>query len=695
MSLRLGLDTGGTCTDAALLDGSGRVVASAKARTVHASPLDGLRPAALAVLAAAGPDAAPRVTLVSLSTTLATNAVVEGRGRPAGLVLIGAGPRTLERPDLRAALAGAPVGLVAGGHAADGAELAPLDADAVAHLARRHADEVEAWAVSAAFSVRNPAHEREAARLLAELTGLPVSLGHALSSELDAPRRALTALLNARLLPPVHRLLDDALALLGELGIDAPLCVVRGDGTLVSAAVARAEPVQTVASGPAASVVGARHLAGLDDCTVIDLGGTTTDVARIVAGAARDAPGGANVGGMRTRIASLELASSSPGADAEVRPGDPSAGAAPIRLLPRRVEPLAALAVRHPGILGALEAQLARAVGHDRDARFVMRAEANVEPPRSGALAELLRAIDALAGAAGPGAPVALGAIDAAGAGGPALDRRLERLEASGHVTRAGFTPTDAAHVLGRQATGVARAAALGASLLARRLGGAPAEFAALAVEAVARGVASAAVRAVIEPEPGSSAATSHRLAWIDQLLFARADGTDSEADAAFRIELRLTSPIVGVGAPAHVYLPRAADLLGTRLVLPPHAEVANAVGAVAGVVRRERRVTIQPTGRHAVRVLLPGGPREAVSLEAGAALAADAGHGARPRRRSGRRRDRPDRDGGARRHRRDDGRRAHPGGVARHGRGHRPPPRARRPGIGRGDVRAGGGESR
>src|SRR5690606_18611420 len=121
-----------------------------------------------------------------------------------------------------------------------------------------HASRAAAFAVSGFFSVRNPAHEIALKSLVRETTGLPVTCGYELTSKLDAPRRALTAALNARLIPQLQQLVGAVRRLLAAHRIAAPLMVVKGDGSLIEAEVAMSCPVEPILSGPAASVVGAR-----------------------------------------------------------------------------------------------------------------------------------------------------------------------------------------------------------------------------------------------------------------------------------------------------------------------------------------------------------------------------------------------------------------------------------------------------
>ncbi|MCZ7597926.1 MAG: hypothetical protein M5U09_09600 [Gammaproteobacteria bacterium] len=183
MALKIGVDTGGTYTDAVLFDDRHGVVAAAKSLTTPHDLAEGIG-AALAALPA---DRRDEVELVSLSTTPATNAVVEGRGAPVCTLLPGFSESQVARSGLADAARADPVIILAGGHTAGGAEREPLDLTAAARAVERHASEVSAFAVSAMFAVRNPAHEIALKRLIRELTDRPVTCGHELSASLNAP----------------------------------------------------------------------------------------------------------------------------------------------------------------------------------------------------------------------------------------------------------------------------------------------------------------------------------------------------------------------------------------------------------------------------------------------------------------------------------------------------------------------------
>ena len=207
MKLVIGLDTGGTYTDAALLDVAGkRVLATGKALTTHDDLSIGLRGAITKILQAYD-GSASEIRMVSLSTTLATNAVVEGVGGRVGLLMIGFDDKALERADLARAIGHDPVQFIAGGHRADGGQQEPFDSATLATAAATMAVDVSAFAVAGHFATRNPTHEIAAREILRETTGLPVTCSHELSSALGGPRRAVTAVLNARLINLLERLI--------------------------------------------------------------------------------------------------------------------------------------------------------------------------------------------------------------------------------------------------------------------------------------------------------------------------------------------------------------------------------------------------------------------------------------------------------------------------------------------------------
>ncbi|HMR29958.1 MAG TPA: hydantoinase/oxoprolinase family protein [Geminicoccaceae bacterium] len=604
MSLRLGIDTGGTFTDAALLDDAERVVATAKALTTRHDLSIGIAEAVGRVREAApGP-----IGLVALSTTLATNAIVEGRGGRAALVLVGLDEATIDRGGLGRALGDAPVGFVAGGHAADGTESGPLDLAGAEALIARLAPEVEAFAVCGQFAVRNPAHELAVAAI-ARAVGRPATCSHELTARLDAPRRAVTTLLNARLIPEIAALLDAVEAMLAADGIDASLMVVTGDGSLVAADMARARPVETLLSGPAASIVGAAFLAGLDEALVADVGGTTTDIALLRRGRPRLSARGATVGGHATMVEAIEVHTAGLGGDSEVRQG-PGGG---LVLGPRRLMPLSLLADRRPDTLETLARQAAAAKPRPHDGRFVLRRRAPADPAALGRSAR--RLWDLLED--GP-APLAV-ILESHG-----LGRALARLGDAGIVLEAGFTPSDAAHVLGQQSGWSVAAARLGALICARQHHPSEpvdaAEMARRVLSAAGLRTGELLLRTALACD-GEPAADILDGPARDILLQGLA-GRPAEIAS---VRVALSCPVVAVGGPAPLFYPSAVAGLGTSLVLPPHHATCNAIGAVVGRIERTARTLVTALSDGGWRVHLPRGPRDLAELAAALELAEDA----------------------------------------------------------------------
>ena len=591
MAKLLGIDTGGTYTDAVLLDDERGVVAKAKALTTKYDLAVGIQNAVEAV----SPDSPAEIHLVSLSTTLATNAIVEGHGSPICLLLVGYDPALLRDAGFARVLPAGSIELIRGGHDVFGEEQAPLDLEAARQAILAHAPRVSAFAISGYFGVRNPTHELRLRDLVRELTGLPATCGHELTTDLHAPLRALTVALNARLIPLLRQLILAVREMLDRHNIHAPLMVVKGDGSLVSAEVALERPVETILSGPAASVIGARYLTEADDAFVIDMGGTTTDIAALREGRPFLSPHGARVGEWQTMVEAIDAGTTGLGGDSEVRldaEGELCVG-------PRRVVPLSLLALEQPAALEALAEQLERPDKHTEPAdagRFVLRqrpldgGEGSLAPPQR----EIWRLL-------GEG-PLSLSRL-LASFEHPYLYRRyLNELVERGLIVASAFTPTDAVHVLGQYQHGSAAAARLGAMLWARRLGLGLEQLCQQVVHQVVVQLGRAVVISALAEE-GRALASSHD--GVARLLIDRALGADDAG--AFSVAMAMRRPLVAVGAPAATYLPAVAERLQARLHIPDHAEVGNAVGAVAGGVIQTVRVLIRLLpASDAYRVYLP-----------------------------------------------------------------------------------------
>jgi len=597
----LGIDTGGTYTDAVLFNPEEGVKARAKALTTRHDLSEGIRGAVENVLAETGTEPSS-IRLASLSTTLATNALVEGQGGRVCLVMIGFGPEDLERDGLKAALGTDPVVFLPGGHNVHGHE-APLDATALTEQLDVLANSVTAFAIAGYFAVRNPDHELRIRDLIRETTHLPVTCSHELSSKLGGPRRALTTLLNARLVSMIDRLIGSSEDFLKARGITAPLMVVRGDGALISAAEARLRPIETILSGPAASLVGARFLTGLDDAVVSDIGGTTTDVAILDEGRPRLDENGAVVGGYRTMVQAVAMRTYGLGGDSEVHVNSRGLVSA-LTLGPRRVLPLSLIAKLHgSGVRDVLDRQLKATHSGRYDGRFAIRSGL---PDR---FASGLSSTDEGLYARVGNVPIALNDLLLSSIQKASLDRLVSR----GLVHVAAVTPSDAMHLLGRQGQWDKDAARLGLELACRIRDGSGKPIASSAVELAHKIEAqmtrqsSEVILAASLGEDGVENVDPAKSVSIDRAL--------NRTPGVVRFSLALDRPLIGLGASAHVYYPAIAAMLGAESVIPDDAGVANAIGAVAGEISQTVLVTVT-SPEEGVFIISGGGPTERMTGE-------------------------------------------------------------------------------
>ena len=311
LDYRLGIDVGGTNTDAVILDRSDRVVAKAKVPTT-ADVTGGIVAALDAVIAAPDADAA-RITHAMLGTTHATNAVLERRRlHRVAVIRIGA-PATLGvRPlfgwpaDLTAEVCAGSV-IVPGGIEFDGRDLSPFNDDAVAAFLHSVAGRCDGVAITSVFAPVSGRHELLAAEIVKrELGEVPVSLSHEIGS-VGLLERENATVLNAALAGvagEVARALGQALA---AHGLSPVTFFAQNDGTLMALDNALRYPVLTIGSGPANSIRGAAFLTGRTDALVADVGGTSTDVGVLVNGFPRESSQGVEIGGIRTNFRMPDL----------------------------------------------------------------------------------------------------------------------------------------------------------------------------------------------------------------------------------------------------------------------------------------------------------------------------------------------------------------------------------------------------
>jgi len=311
-ALRLGVDVGGTNTDAVIVDEAGSVLASHKVATTP-DPMDGIRAAIQSVLPDVDKSA---IVQIMLGTTHPANAIIQRQGLDRiGILRLAAPSSYAVRPgaawpaELVEAILG-PTDIIHGGFEYDGREIAPLDEDAVRRFAAACAGEVKAIAVSCAFSPASFDHEDRAAAILAEELGdaAAVTKSHEIGS-LGLLEREDAAALNASLLDVSRAVVGGLHQAILDNGLDVASYLTQNDGTLMTVEQAVKYPILTLASGPTNSMRGASALAGLSDALVIDVGGTSTDVGILVDGFPRESMHAVEVGGVRTNFRMPDLIS--------------------------------------------------------------------------------------------------------------------------------------------------------------------------------------------------------------------------------------------------------------------------------------------------------------------------------------------------------------------------------------------------
>lgn len=573
VQIGLGIDAGGTYTDTVIYDFNRRtVLGKAKALTTKHDHTLGINGA----LDQLNEAMLRRVGLVSLSTTLATNAIVEGRGQKVGLLVMP--PYGRFDPSH---LSHRPTRHIEGRLDIDGRELKPIDPDQVRRVARELVERegVQAFAVTGFASTNNPSHEMQVRQVVAETTGMGVTCGHEVSQTLNYRVRATTAALNARIIPYLRELLEKVRTSLALRGIDAPIMVVRSDGSLMGVQAALERPIETILSGPAASVAGARHLTELDQALVVDIGGTTTDTALIVDGRVKTCEQGASVGNWRTHVQALDMRTLGLGGDSRI-----ALDQRVLQIGPQRIVPLAWLMAHGDGTGRALdwvEQHLDRFAASTLGMEVLAlngstlpdaltdeeRAVADTLRRRPHTVDELTQVVGSMAWRFLP----------------------LGRFEERHAIVRAGLTPTDLLHAAGRLRLWEADASRRLCDSVCHLMGMDREAFIDHVLEQVVRRLAVELLKKQmgdrVDPEDVESSPAARTL--IENLLSGGGDG--------YRVRIKLDAPVVGIGAPSHVFLPEAARLLETEAIIPDDADVANAIGAITSSVSVHMQVTITP----------------------------------------------------------------------------------------------------
>ncbi|MDW5562241.1 MAG: hydantoinase/oxoprolinase family protein [Methanomassiliicoccus sp.] len=562
MTLGLGVDTGGTFTDAAIVDlDSQMVLAKAKASTTYQDLSIGIVEAVEAAIEKGNIDPA-EIKLVGLSTTLATNSILQGRGGDVGLIGIGWTPQPEWAFDVKR------TAFVRGGYDSMGKRIEPLDEAGLEAAIDEVCKEVDAVVISGMFSVANPIQEASAKGMVQSRYNLPVVMGHDMTAELGIYERTVTAVLNAKLLPIINDFLEAMERSLLSRGIDASIYVFKGDGGLMSLPVAKERPVDTVLSGPAASLMGGRAISRLDSCLVVDLGGTSTDIAYLQDGFPRLNMEGSMVGRWRTRVRAIDIWTSGLGGDSNVTMDDKGN----LTIGPDRVVPLAIATKGRPELRTRMAAQdtINFYLPIRRESPVLSAKERRVLQfvwdRGDCTLFEAINGIDDVV----------------------FVEDQLIALRKRGYIQLTGLTPTDIMHVQGIYEAGDKEAAESALKIFANKYGDDPGRLADMIMDLMITRIGEEIIKKAVVDHGGEIPSSKG----FDLLLRS---ATGSKVLKDLDVQARPIVPIVGVGAPAEVFIKPLETRLGCPVIVPENHDVGNAVGAVLSQVTETATVRIFP----------------------------------------------------------------------------------------------------
>lgn len=571
----LGIDAGGTYTDSVLLDfTSNRVIESYKALTTHDNYAAGIKNSIKGLIEKVPGFPISSIGLVSLSTTLATNAIVEGKGGRVGLILIGYDKHSVKKIDF------GPKVVIEGRHDINGEEIEPLDIgeakEAIRYLILKG---VESFAVSSEVGVRNPFFEQSVKGLILKTTDLPVVCGSELTDELNCVKRANTCYFNAKLIPLVSDLLLSVKKVLQDLKIKAPIMVVKGDGTLMGEEVAKTNPIEMVLSGPSASSIGGAYLSKVRDGYIVDMGGTTTDMAFLKNGFVAFKKEGIQINSFRTTVKTVNVHTFGLGGDSYIK-YDLKKGR--IEIGPERVIPISYLADEYPKVLSILEKRRGLMGG---DEILVQPCDFFIfQKDVSGVqLHSQERDILSVLKKEGPMSRTELSQRVHA----KSLSLlRTERLEKTHNILRSALTPTDILHVEGKISLWDGKAAQKALSLYSQR---ARCDDRIFIIEFFKQFY-------------------QKMLFHLFQFLFKEDRSVKGEVAFSQNLSSQIFSqekevwlspeikkPIVFIGAPAKAFASGIYEYIKAEVIIPEYYGVANAVGAITGTVRENVTILIRP----------------------------------------------------------------------------------------------------
>ena len=571
--LGIGIDTGGTCTDAIVYDlDTKEILGAGKALTTKSHLETGIANA----LDRLPQDLVQKAEFLALSTTLATNACVENKGARARLLMIGFDPNMMEHLKEIYASYGFD----------DLTQFIILDAkvenlfpdafDPDWNDLRQKAPQYFADCDSIGIVQKHPRanggrFELTARQILRDTLTLPITIAYDISNEVDILKTCAGTMLNARLIPLISEFMDAVHHVMESRHLHIPLSIVRSDGTLM----AKTYPVETLLCGPAASVVGGSELSHTDSGIIVDMGGTTTDIALIHKKEPVLANGGIHIGQWKTMVQGLYVDTFGLGGDTAVRFKNNQLFLDTIRVIP-----ISVLASQYDDVLPDLQELASKHRLHSRWIHEFYVLQKDISD-KTGYTEDEQRLCAFLK-------KKPLITLDLAEKMG--MDPHFlpdSRLERDGILMKSGLTPTDMMVLKGDFPQYESAAASTALQCLCANIRETPEQIPDLVYELVMKRMYTNLGRIILQQQYPKQKfffqkdALSPMLDCFYEQAKASVDHPDIVPDNA-QLSLSTPLPLVGVGAPIHVFLPRVAALLHTTAIVPEYAGVANALGAAA-----------------------------------------------------------------------------------------------------------------
>ncbi len=530
----IGIDTGGTFTDAVILEKlTGKVIQTTKTPTTHHQLSQGIALALKDILGLS--EISPQaIDKVAISSTLATNAVVEKKGARVAVLVIGY-VKHFKLP-VQAVL------FMKGGHTITGEEEEPLDLDYLVSVVGSLKEEVDAFGVCSSMSFKNPTHELVAEKAIAMIAPKPVFCSHRISQQAGMQERAATAGLHAKLMPLMQEFIEGVNEAMNKQNIACPMVIIGGNAQPISSQKAVEHAGMTVASGPACTAsFGSQQ--SQDHALIIDIGGTTTDITMIENGQPLFSAEGCHIGDWKTHVEAIKMLTRGIGGDSHVildERGRMSIG-------PRRVTPIST---------SGCSSQLGTWLGCGKKSKCIDLITFPDERNMPNDILNILR----------DKGPCTLEELQHnSGISGIPLDKHLERLSRYQLIRETGFTPTDALHVLGKIDLGNTAMAETAATILGDHLNLSGVEFAQSVVDKTAEHIENIILEFV----------TDHY--WQKSLVNFIATRNEHPV---LGVDFSLKIPLVGIGAAVQHFLPQIAERLKTKVYFPNNYQVGNAIGA-------------------------------------------------------------------------------------------------------------------